>query len=141
MQTTLAPTIRDLRSTDAASLAALAQLLGSAETVDQWRQRLRGANLAIGAEQDGRLVGYATGAVRTAFSLEPAGWVETFGVANAWRGRGLGRSLAAALFARFREQGATRAYTVVAAHDRALAPFFRDVGFREEPLACLGTSL
>jgi ribosomal protein S18 acetylase RimI-like enzyme len=141
MQTTLAPTIRDLRSTDAASLAALAQLLGSAETVDQWRQRLRGATIAIGAEQDGHLVGYATGAVRTAFGLEPAGWVETFGVANAWRGRGLGRSLAAALFTRFREQGATHAYTLVPVHDRSLAPFFRDVGFREEPLACLGTSV
>jgi ribosomal protein S18 acetylase RimI-like enzyme len=141
MQTTVAPTIRDLRTTDAASLAALAQLLGSAETVDQWRQRLRGANVAIGAEQDGRLVGYAIGAVRTAFGLDPAGWVESFGVANAWRGRGLGRILAAALFTRFRELGATHAYTLVAVHDRALAPFFRDVGFREEPLACLGTSV
>ena len=30
---------------------------------------------------------------------------------------------------------------LVAVHDRALAPFFRDVGFREEPLACLGTSV
>lgn len=141
MKTIVAPTIRDLRPTDAASLAELAQLLGSGETVDQWRQRLRGGNIAIGAQLDGRLVGYATGAVRTAFGLEPAGWVETFGVANAGRGQGLGRTLAAALFVRFRELGATHAYTLVAVHDRALAPFFRDVGFREEPLSCLGTVL
>lgn len=141
MQTTIAPTIRDLRTGDSAAVASLAQLLGSRETVDRWRQRLRAGAVAICAEDEGRLVGYATGAVRGAFGLDAAGWVETFGVANEWRGRGLGRSLAAALFARFRELGAAHAYTVLPMHDRTLAPFFRDLGFREEPLACVGTAL
>lgn len=141
MRSTIVPFLRALRPADDGIVAALAQELGGVETVEQWRDRLGGGGIAVGAEQDGRLVGYATGAVRGAFGLEPAGWVETFGVADEWRGRGLGRALAAALFERFREAGAGQVYTVVPVHDLALAPFFRDLGFREEPLACLGTVL
>ena len=133
------PTIRELRSTDVVALAELAELLGSSETPHDWKLRFRRSSVVvIGAEEDGRMVGYAAGAVRSAFGLGTAGWVEAFGVDNAWRGRGLGRSLASALFERLRELGAERVYSLVPLHDLVLAPFFHDLGFREEPLVCIG---
>jgi len=136
---TRVPTIRELRATDIVALVELAGLLGSGETRHDWKLRLRRSPVVvIGAEEDGRMVGYAAGTVRPAFGLGTAGWVEAFGVDNAWRGRGLGRSLASTLFERFRELGAARVYTLLPLHDLALAPFFRDLGFREEPLVCLG---
>jgi len=134
-----APTIRELRATDVVALAELAELLGSSETQHDWKLRFRRSSVVvIGAEEDGRMVGYAAGAVRSAFGLGTAGWVEAFGVDNAWRGRGLGRSLASTLFERFRELGAARVYSLLPLHDLVLAPFFHDLGFREEPLVCIG---
>ena len=136
------PAIRELRAADIPALVALGDVLGSGETVDSWRRRLGEDEIvALCAEQDGTLVGYAAGSVRRSFGLETAGWIEAFGVANAWRGRGLGRTLAFALLARFRAIGARHAYTIVPVHDLALQPFFRDLGFREEPVEPLGRTL
>ncbi|HVR88491.1 MAG TPA: GNAT family N-acetyltransferase [Candidatus Limnocylindria bacterium] len=137
------PTLRALRLADVGAIVGLAALIGSAETAADWRRRLRSgtAVVAIGAQEDGRLVGYVAGEVRAAFGLPAAGWVEAFGVDNGWRGQGLGRSLAGALLARFRELGTSQVYTLLPLHDRTLAPFFRDLGFREEPLACLGRTV
>ena len=133
------PTIRELRATDVVALADLAELLGSGETQHDWKLLFRRSPVVvIGAEEDGRIVGYAAGTVRSAFGLGTAGWVEAFGVDNAWRGHGLGRSLASALFERLRGLGAARVYSVVPLHDLVLAPFFHDLGFREEPLVCIG---
>ena len=134
-----APTIRELRATDVVALVKLAELLGSGESQRDWKLRLRRSSVVvIGAEEDGRMVGYAAGTVRPVFGLGTAGWVEAFGVDNAWRGRGLGRSLASTLFERFRALGAARVYTLLPLHDLVLAPFFHDLGFRDEPLVCLG---
>lgn len=133
------PIIRELRATDVVALAELAELLGGSEVQHDWKLLFRRSPVVvIGAEEDGRMVGYAAGTVRSAFGLRTAGWVEAFGVDNAWRGRGLGRTLANALFERLRGLGAARVYGVVPLHDLVLAPFFHDLGFREEPLVCIG---
>jgi len=140
--TAAGPAIRELRATDIAALVSLGDALGAGEPAQVWRRRLGDrAIVAISAEQDGRIVGYAAGSVRTAFGLETGGWVETFAVANAWRGRGLGRTLASELLARFRATGAQHVYTIVPVHDLALLPFFRDLGFRDEPVTALGRTL
>ena len=138
-----APILRELRPADVAAIVALASLLGSAESAVDWKHRLRRGSgvVAIGAEDGGRLVGYAAGEVRAAFGLRPTGWVEAFGIDNAWRGRGLGRRVAEALIERLRDQGAEHLGTVLPLHDRSLGPFFRDLGFREEPLVCLGRTV
>ena len=144
MQTTAStPTLRALRLADVGAIVGLAARIGGVETAADWRRRLGSGTgiVAIGAEENGRLVGYVAGDVRAAFGLPAAGWVEAFGVDNDWRGRGLGRSLASALLARFRELGATHVYTLLPLHDRTLAPFFRDLGFREESIACLGRTV
>jgi len=136
---TRVPTIRELRAADIVALVELAGVLGTGETRSDWKRRFRrGSVVVIGAEEDGRMIGYAAGTVHPAFGLGITGWVEAFGVDNAWRGRGLGRSLASDLFGRFRELGAARVYALLPRHDLELAPFFRDLGFREEPLVCLG---
>lgn len=140
--TTPIPLIRDLRRSDVTALVALGDVLRAADSTDSWRARLAdSAIVALGAEQDGVLVGYAAGAIRTSFGLEPAGWIEAFGVSSRSRGFGVGRLLASELFARFRIAGARHAYTLVPVHDLALPPFFHDLGFREEPLVPLGRTL
>ena len=139
---TSVPVTRDLRPPDVAALVALGDVLRAGEDADSWRRRLAdGAIIAIGAERDGELVGYAAGAVRTSFGLEAAGWIEAFGVSSRSRGYGVGRLLATELLARFRAAGARHAYTLAPVHDLALEPFFRDLGFREEPLVALGRTL
>lgn len=139
---TAVPAIRALHETDIPELVRLGDILGAGETADSWHRRLREDELvAVCAEADGALVGYAAGTVRRSFGLETAGWIEAFGVANAQRGRGLGRTLASAILARFQAMGARHAYTIVPVHDLALQPFFRDLGFREEPVVPLGRTL
>jgi L-amino acid N-acyltransferase YncA len=134
--------VRTLGPADAQRLAALSSALG-AETFADWAQRLRRDGcVVVGAEIGEVLVGYASGDVRRSFGLEGAvGWVDVFGVDLAFRGRGLGRTLAAGLLERLRKLGASHVYTVVPVHDQSLDPFFRELGFRDEPLACLGRKL
>lgn len=134
---------RDLVVGDAAALAALSGRLGGAETPAQWEAFLRRPSaIALGVVEDGRIVGYAAGEVRGGFGMAgPVAWLEAFGVEVQRRGAGVGRLLVADLLGRFSRSGATHVYTLVGVHDQVLAPFFRQVGFRDEPLACLGRAL
>ena len=134
---------RRLGPDDAGALAELSQRLGGAETPEQWASYLaRPSTVAIGALAGSVIVGYAAGDVRTGFGMPaPTAWVEQFGVDLAWRARGVGWTLAQELLRCFREKGAAHAYTVVPLHDRVLGPFFRQLGFRDELLACLGCRL
>lgn len=134
---------RDLTTDDAAALAALSGRLGGSETEAQWSAFLRRPSaIALGAVADGRIVGYAAGEVRGGFGMPgPVGWLEAFGVEVERRGGGVGRTLLGELVERFAHGGATHVYTLVAVHDQVLAPFFRQVGFRDAPMACLGRAL
>lgn len=143
MPVTTQSKIRDLGADDAPALATLAVRLGGGETADQWAALLRRPRvIALGAVEDGRIVGYAAGEVRGGFGMPGAvAWLEAFGVEVERRGAGVGRLLVADLLERFARAGATHVYTLVAVHDQVLAPFFRQVGFRDEPLTCLGRTL
>jgi ribosomal protein S18 acetylase RimI-like enzyme len=134
--------IRRLGRPDLARLATLSTRLG-AETAEHWAERLRRGDFVIlGAEVDGVLVGYAAGEIRRSFGrTTAAGWIDAFGVEMTRRGQGLGRDLAAAFLAELRARGAEHVFTLVPLHDRALGPFFRDLGFRDESLVCLGKEL
>lgn len=134
---------RSVEIGDAPALAALSKRLGGGETADRWEAFLeRPTTVAVAAVDDLGVVGYAAGDVRIAFGMPaPAAWVEAFGVDLGWRARGVGWALAQELLGRFRLAGATYVYTVVPLHDRVLAPFFREIGFRDELLACLGRAL
>lgn len=134
--------IRRLTRADLARLAMLSTRLG-AESVEDWAERLRHRGLVVlGAEQAGVLVGYAAGEVRRSFGrATAAGWIDSFGIDLSQRGLGVGRELAAALLAELRAAGADHVFTLVPVHDRALGPFFRDLGFRDESFVCLGKDL
>lgn len=138
--------LRALRPSDVAQLVALSRQLGGYETEEDWSGVLarsrEGRAAAFGLEVGGELVGYAAAEVRVAFGLPVAtGWIESFAVGLPWRGRGYGRALVEAVFSRLSELGAERVLTLVPLHDLSTAPFFRELGFREEPLRCLGRSL
>lgn len=134
---------RDLLPADAAVLAELSARLGASETAERWTAFLgRPTAIALGGTWDGRIVGYAAGEVRGGFGMAgPVAWLEAFGIEVERRGGGIGRALLADLLDRFARGGATHVYTLVPVHDRVLAPFFRQAGFRDEPLACLGRAL
>lgn len=143
MPQTTAIRSRELTQDDTRALEELSVRLGGAETVAQWSSLLeRPGTIGIAAVSEGRIVGYAAGQVRGGFGMrDAAAWVEAFGVALERRGEGVGRELMGELLRRFGQAGATHVYTLVALHDQVLGPFFRQVGFRDEPLACLGRTL
>src|SRR5512138_2931013 len=143
MQTTTKGTqIRRLAKSDLTRLAALSTRLG-AETAEHWQERFHSTQfVCLGAEVDGTLVGYAAGEVRRSFGrTAAAGWVDAFGIDMTRRGQGVGRELATAFLAELRTRGADHVFTLVPVHDRTLGPFFRDLGFRDESLVCLGRDL
>ena len=134
--------IRPLSSTDIGALAALSERLG-VEIRAEWDTRVTDPGYVIlGAERDGTLVGYAGGQVRRSFGRATStAWVDSFGVELGQRGLGVGRALAVELLGRLRARGARHALTLTPLHDRELGPFFRDLGFRDEPTVCLGRDL
>lgn len=134
---------RALTVADADALADLSLRLGGSETAAQWRAFFsRPEPIAIGALSGGRIVGYAAGEVRIGFGMRrPAAWLEAFGIDLEERGQGLGRALLGDLLRRAAALGADHVYTLVPLHDRVLAPFFRELGLRDEPLTCLGSTL
>lgn len=140
--TTKTLVIRRLGRADLSRLAALSGKLG-AESADDWAEQLRHRDVVVlGAEVGGALVGYAAGEVRRSFGrASPAGWVDAFGIDLSQRGHGLGRQLASAFLAELRAGGADHVFTLVPLHDRTLDPFFRDLGFRDESMVCLGRNL
>lgn len=142
MQTSLrTPTVRPLGRADLAHLTALSRQL-EAETADDWARRIgRIGVVIVGAEVDGILVGYAAGEIRRSFGAAPAGWIDAFGVDFSHRGLGMGRALLTALLAHLREAGVGHVYTLVPLHDRTMAPFFRELGFRDEAFIPIGRDL
>lgn len=140
--TTRAASVRVLGRADAPRLAMLSARLG-AESLADWVERLaRPDCLVVGAEVGGRLVGYAAGDVRrTIGRASPTAWVISFAVDLEHRGRGTGRDLATALLDHLRASGADHVVATVPLHDRELDPFFRGLGFRDEPVICLGKPL
>lgn len=136
------PVVRPVGRADVSRLAELSMRLG-AESAEEWTRRLGHPGVMVmGAEVQGTLVGYAAGEVRRSFGgPSRAGWIDAFGVDLTYRGHGVGRALLSTLLARLRAAGADHVYTLVPPHDRAMAPFFRELGFRDEAFVPLGRDL
>jgi len=136
------PVLVSLDKPDLVRLGELSARLG-ADTTKDWSGRLgRSGTVVVGAELDGRLVAYVAAEVRRSFGRPtPGAWIDAFGVDLAYRGHGIGRSLLAALLSRLRSLGADHVFTLVPLHDRTIGPFFREVGFRDEPITPLGREL
>ena len=136
------PVVVGLDKPDLVRLGDLSARLG-ADSPRDWSGRLgRSGTVIVGVELEGRLVAYAAAEVRRSFGrATPAAWIDAFGVDLAYRGHGVGRTLLAALMSRLRSLGADHVFTLVPLHDRTMAPFFRELGFRDEPITPLGREL
>jgi ribosomal protein S18 acetylase RimI-like enzyme len=91
------------------------------------RRRVR---VALGAEDDGRLVGYVLGEVRAfEFGSEPCGWIFAVGVAPECQRLGIASRLLGEACARFHAAGISRIRTMVRRADVPVLSFFRAHAF------------
>jgi ribosomal protein S18 acetylase RimI-like enzyme len=85
----------------------------------------------LGAEIDGKLVGFVIGEVRRwEFGRsEMTGWILILGVDPEYQGMGVGRKLGAALLDHFRKKNVKKIQTLVEWHDGDLISYFKSLGF------------
>jgi GNAT superfamily N-acetyltransferase len=129
--------IRDARRGDGAALAALASGLGyaSAETALEAELGLLGATeRVIVAEEDGRVLGFASAAVIPFFHDRSRRLrLTAIAVAAEHRRRGVARSLVAELERWGREQGCRVLEVTSAEHRSDAHAAYRALGFDETP--------
>ena len=92
--------------------------------------------LNLGAEIDGKLVGFLIGDIRRwEFGRsEMIGWILILGVDREYHGMGVGRKLGATLFDHFRKKNVRKVQTLVEWHDGELISFFKSLGFNWLPM-------
>jgi [ribosomal protein S18]-alanine N-acetyltransferase len=136
--------IRPVTELDIESICKIDERITGQYRPDVWEDRVmyyirRDPDSSQVAESGGTVVGFMLGEVRGGeFGLEePTGWVEFFGVDPQAREKGVGRSLIEALLARFKEQGAHVARTMVRTQDKDIDAFIRRIGFTPSPVAAL----
>lgn len=85
----------------------------------------------LGAEIDGKLVGFVIGEVRRwEFGRsEMTGWILILGVDPEYQGMGVGRKLGATLVEHFRKKNVRKIQTLVEWHDGDLISYFKSLGF------------
>lgn len=140
--------IRPMDELDLGAITRIDEKLSGKYRPDEWERRAmyylrRDPESPQVAEVDGEVVGFVLGEVRSGeFGLEePTGWVEVLEVDPDARGRSIGKQLAEALFAHFRERGAHKARTLVEDDMTELARFFESVGFEPASLRPLVKTL
>lgn len=136
-----APTIRSLSELDLGDIVRIAEKTRGAYQPDLWEDRVtyylrRDPEGSVVAEQDGRVVGFMLGDVRSGdFGLEePSGWIEVIGVDPDAGGRGVGRALGEAMLERYKGRGVRSVRTMVDASMPEVERFFRALGFAEDSL-------
>jgi len=87
--------------------------------------------LTLGAEIDGKLVGYVLAEVRLweFGSGEKTGWIKVLGVDPDCQGMGIGRKLGETLLGHFARKDVKRVRTLVNWFDGPLISYFRSLGF------------
>jgi ribosomal protein S18 acetylase RimI-like enzyme len=135
------PRIRPLADFDMDAVARIDEEISGRYRPEVWDRRVgyylrRDPEASVVAEIDGEVVGFMLGEVRSGeFGLEePTGWIEVLGVDPAHRGRSIGRLLAEAMLAHFRERGAHEVRTLVADDMASIGEFFASLGFEPAPI-------
>lgn len=90
-----------------------------------------GSDFCVGAETDGRIVGFIVGDQRSWEFGSPlsVGWIRILGVHPDYQNRGIGHLLGEELLDRFEETGVRRVRTLVGWDESDLLPFFHSFGF------------
>lgn len=140
--------IRPLADTDLGDITAIDEKIGGRYRPEIWEKRFtyyfrRDPESSAVAEVDGRVVGFMLAEVRSGeFGLEePCGWVEALGVDPEFRGRAVGRRMAAEILRTFGDRGAVRVRTLVHDEMPGIRRFFEAMGFTPEPLTTLTLEL
>ena len=133
--------IRPLDELDIGDIVAIDEKIGGEYRPEVWEDRAgyyirRDPEGSYVAVDGGRVVGFMFGEVRAGeFGLEePTGWIEVLGVDPDARGKAVGRRLAEAMLAHFRERGATTVRTLVDEDREDIRTFFERLGFEPSRL-------
>ncbi len=88
--------------------------------------------LNLGAEIDGKLVGFIIGEVRRwEFGHGGmTGWILILGVDHEYQGMGVGHKLSSTLLEHFRKKNITKIRTMVEWHEGELISYFKSLGFK-----------
>jgi RimJ/RimL family protein N-acetyltransferase len=104
------------------------------QAVDRWMNRIEtGQTTGVAALEDGQIIGYCN------LHTNDLPWISHTGeirmsVSTAHRGRGVGRALAAEIFAIARSRGLKKLWARMAVSQEAAQYVFKSLGFRAEAL-------
>jgi ribosomal protein S18 acetylase RimI-like enzyme len=133
--------IRPLDELDISPIVAIDEKISGRYRPEVWERQIgyylrRDPEGSVVAEAGGTVVGFMLGEVRSVeFGLEePTGWIEVLGVDPAYRGKAVGRSMAEAMLAHFRELGAHSVRTLVDEAATEICGFFTSLGFQPSTL-------
>jgi ribosomal protein S18 acetylase RimI-like enzyme len=127
--------IRPVRTSDVTTVVQIQEAIIQRPVAPGWiklieLQLAKHDGVSLVAEQRGEVIGFFFGEIKHGdFGLEHAGWIEMFGVNPKVMGQGVGRSLADAAMAKFRERGVRDIYTAVRWDSGDLLAFFKNIGF------------
>jgi ribosomal protein S18 acetylase RimI-like enzyme len=133
--------IRPIGDIDITPISSIDEKIAGRYRPEVWERQIgyylrRDPEGSVVAELGGEVVGFMLGEVRSGeFGLEePTGWIEVLGVDPAHRGKAIGRMMAEALLAHFRELGAHSVRTLVDDGAEELCSFFSSLGFEPSTL-------
>jgi ribosomal protein S18 acetylase RimI-like enzyme len=133
--------IRPIGDIDITPIVGIDEKISGRYRPEVWERQIgyylrRDPEGSVVAELAGEVVGFMLGEVRSVeFGLEePTGWIEVLGVDPAHRGKAIGRQMAEALLAHFRELGAHSVRTLVDEGAEELRAFFASLGFEPSSL-------
>ena len=130
-----AATIRAPRDSDADAIAALVTELGYPSSAAEIPARLAALSAESGsavwvAELDRKVIGIATGrAFAGVHVTAPVAWLTALVVAEAARGKGVGKQLMAVAETWARERGAAKLALTSALHRDAAHQFYKNLGY------------
>ncbi len=130
-------TVRSIRKADVSDMVRIEREITGSSRLDALEEMLQDhlshgdPELLLGAEVEGKLVGFLIGEIRPwEFGEDEAiAWIEVVGVDPKFQGRGIGRQLGEAFLRNLREKGSMRVRTMVPWDSGDLITYFKALGF------------
>jgi predicted N-acetyltransferase YhbS len=97
------------------------------------------SELRLGAEVEGKLIGFIIGDIRTSeFGLEETiGWIKVLGISPAFQGKGIGGKLGQQLSENLKKRGVKTIKTFVEWDHGDLITYFKSLGFGRDSMIAL----
>jgi GNAT superfamily N-acetyltransferase len=128
--------LRVLTMRDLNAVADIDESLLGTRRVEYWETRLEKAETSgvpsLAAEVNGRVAGFILGnASGWEYGIpENVAWIDTLGVRNEYKKKGIARLLFKEMFSMFKKVGVDTIYVFVSWKDRDLLQFFDKMGFK-----------